>query len=106
MDHEKDIGVTLDSKLNFEKHINEKINKANSILGTIRRTFTYIETENFTNLYKALVRPHIEYANQIWSPYLKKQTEAIENVQRRATKMIPSLKQLPYTERLRKLNLN
>ena len=40
---EKDIGVTIDSKLNFGEHISEKINKANSIMGIIRRTFTYLD---------------------------------------------------------------
>ena len=38
---EKDIGVVVDNQLNFEDHMNEKINKANSIMGLIRRTFTY-----------------------------------------------------------------
>ena len=57
------------------------------------------------HLYKSLVRPHIEYANQIWTPYLKKHITALENVQRHATKLIPSLKNLSYPERLRALNL-
>ena len=56
-------------------------------------------------LYKSLVRPHIEYANQIWTPYLKKHITALENGQRPATKLIPSLKDLSYPERLRAQNL-
>ena len=102
---EKDIGVIFDERLTFEQHLNEKINKANSIVGIIRRTFEYLDTSNFMQLYKSLVRPHIEYANQIWTPYLKKHITALENVQRRATKLIPSLKDLSYPERLRALNL-
>jgi len=46
----------------------------------------------FIMLYKSLVRPHLEYANSVWSPYKKGDVEAIEKVQRRATKLLISLK--------------
>lgn len=69
---EKDIGVVIDDKLTFEKHITQKVNKANSIVGVIRRTFEYIDNKIFKTLFTALVRPHIEYANQVWCPHLKK----------------------------------
>ena len=85
--------------------MSNKIRKANSIMGLIRRTYTYLDEENFLLLYKALVRPHIEYANQVWAPHLKKHIVEIENVQRRATKLIPGFKNLSYEERLRRLNL-
>ena len=58
-----------------------------------------------TIIYTALVRPHLEYANQVWCPRLKKHIEAIENVQRRASKQIPGLSSLSYEDRLRKLKL-
>ena len=102
---EKDIGVVIDNKLSFEKHIVEKVNKANMIVGIIRRTFEYMDKKVFRSLYTALVRPHIEYANQVWSPHLKKHIDMIENVQKRATKQIPGLKDLPYEDRLKELNL-
>jgi len=57
-------------------------------------------------LYRALVRPHVEYANSIWSPYKKGDIEAIEKVQKRATKLVISFKKLPYKERLLQLNLH
>ena len=56
-------------------------------------------------LFKSLICPHIEYANQIWSPHLKKHITSLENVQRRATKLIPGFKHIEYKERLRKLKL-
>jgi hypothetical protein len=62
-DGEKDIGVLVDDQLNYSQHIiQQKINKANSIMGLIRRTFTYLNEHNFKYLFQALVRPHLEYA--------------------------------------------
>jgi hypothetical protein len=84
VESEKDIGDVIDNKLTFNQHISEKINKANSIMGVLRRTMEYMDCITFKLLYTALVRPHLEYANQVWCPYLKKHIEAIENVQIRA----------------------
>ncbi len=56
-------------------------------------------------LYKSLVRPHLDYAIQAWSPHLEKDKNSLEKVQRRATKLIPSLKHLLYGERLSQLHL-
>ena len=67
---EKDLGVIVDSKLNFRKHISEKISKANTMLFLIKTTFKYLDAEMFQLLYKTLVRPHLEYASPVWSPTL------------------------------------
>ena len=56
-------------------------------------------------LFKCFVRPLLEYCNIIWNPVLKRQSQSIERVQRRATKLIPQVRHLNYIERLRKLNL-
>ena len=101
----KDLGVLVDTHLNFESHIHTKVNKANSILGIIRRGYIHLDTEILVILYTAIVRPHLEFANTIWHPYLKKHINSIESVQRRATKLISSLKDLPYCERLQRLQL-
>jgi len=102
---EKDIGVIVDSDLKFEKHIAEKVTKANNIMGVIRRSFTYLDNSMFNKLFKALVRPHLEYATSVWNPYLHKHINTIENVQRRATKRLPGMKNLQYHERLSALKL-
>ena len=44
---EKDVGVTIDNKFSFEKHISDKVNKTNSIVGLIRRTFEYLDMKTF-----------------------------------------------------------
>jgi len=63
-----------------------------------------MDSKIFIMLYKALVCPHVEYADSIWSLYKKGDIEAIEKVQKRATKLVISLKKLPYKERLLQLN--
>ena len=70
--NEKDLGVIIDSKLTFRDHITSKVNLANRNLGIIFRTFTFLDTEFFLNVYKSLVRPHLEYATVVWSPLYKK----------------------------------
>jgi hypothetical protein len=104
-DKEKDIGVVIDNKLDFDEHISTVVNKANNILGVIRRSYIYLDTVSFMSLYKALVRSHFEYAVPVWAPYKQKHINAIESIQRRATKMIPGFKELEYEDRLRKLKL-
>ena len=104
-DSAKDLGVKFDSKLAFLDHMNEKVNKAYSILGIIKRNFIYLDKESFVLLYKTMVRPHLEYANSVWCPYKKGDIELVEKVQKRATKLVISLKHLPYMERLKRLNL-
>ena len=63
--------------------------KGNQILGLIRRNK---EKELIIPLYKTIVRPHLEYVIQAWRPYRKNDIDMLERVQRRATKMIPKLK--------------
>ena len=102
---EKDLGVLIDDSLEFGKHIKEIVNKANRMLGLIKIGFDCMNREIFMNLYPALVRPLLEYCVQVWSPYKRKYINLIEGVQRRATKLVPELRNLPYEERLRKLGL-
>ncbi|VDI02538.1 Hypothetical predicted protein, partial [Mytilus galloprovincialis] len=59
----------------------------------------------FLRLYVALVRPHVEYGNTIWYPHLKKDINAVEKVQMRATKLIPDIRHLSYEDRLKVLKL-
>lgn len=102
---EKDLGVWVDNSLKPANHVAHAVKKANQILGLIRRTFTYMDSKLMKQLFTALVRPHLEYGNVVWHPYLKKDIELIEGVQHRATRMVPGLAKLAYEERLRIMNL-
>ena len=66
------------------------------MIGLIKRNFIHMDSRTFVMLYKALVRPNVQYANSIWSSYKKGDIEAIEKVQKRATKLAISLKKLSY----------
>jgi hypothetical protein len=102
---EKDLGVIIDMELTFEEHIATKVKKANGIMGLIRRSFSFLDGETFKKLYTSFVRPHLEYANPVWSPHLRKHIKMLESVQERATKSVDGLKNLGYSERLKKLEL-
>ena len=64
-----------------------------------------MSTNTFITLYKTLVRPHLEYANCVWSPFRQMDIDKLEKVQIRATKMVKHLKKYSYEVRLRFLNL-
>ncbi len=103
---EKDLGVFVSKNLKWNHHIDYIVNKANRILGMIKNSFSYLDTNSMKLLFTSLVRPHLEYAAPIWNPSSIGigKIKQIENIQRRATK-IPELKGLTYTERLFVLNL-
>lgn len=105
VEEEKDLGVIIDHRLSFQSHINKTAAKANSIMGIIRRTMTYINPRTFLLLYKTLVRPILEYNNTVWCPQFKYLIAKTEAVQRRATRIVPDLKGLSYSDRLRALDL-
>ena len=102
---ERDLGVYVSSDLSWTKHIEEMVSKANRILGLLVRTFTSRDVDLWRNLYISLVRPHLEFASVVWNPYLRKDIDLIERVQKRATKIPTELCNLSYEERLRRWGL-
>ena len=104
-EEEKDVGVLFDQNLDFRKHIKTMISKANQRVGLIKRSFSRLNIHSFKILYKSLVRPILEYCSAIWYPLYKTDALEIEKVQRRATKLVPELRKLDYSERLKALNI-
>ena len=98
---ERDLGVIIHSSLKPSRQCSEAAKKGNRILGTMKRTIVSRDKEIIMRLYKTLVRPHLEYCVQAWNPFLKKDIDMLERVQRRATKMIRGLHRLSYEERLK-----
>ena len=103
--HQRDLGVVIDGKLNFQTHVKKAVLTVNKVTGIICRNFKYMGEETFLTLHKSLVRPHIEYSSTVWNPTMICDQKLIEGVQRRATKLIPSIFELSYPQRLKKLGL-
>ena len=81
--YEKDLGVYVDSEMSSSRQCGEAIKKANKMLGYIVRSVEFKSREVMLKLYNALVRPHLEYCVNFWSPCYKKDIAALERVQRR-----------------------
>ena len=88
---EKDLGVTISADMKVSEQCGIAASKGNPIL--------------IIPLYKAIVRPHLEYCIQAWRPYRKKDIDTLERIQRRATKIISELRDLSYEERLTQCGL-
>ena len=102
---EKDLGVYVTPDLKSSVHVEKVAARANSVVGQIRKAFTFMDKEMFLPLYLTMVRPIMEYAVQAWSPKLVRDIDKLEKVQRRATKLVPEIRDLPYEIRLRELGL-
>ena len=96
---ENDLGVTFSADMKVSEQCGIAASKGNQIIGLIRRTITYKEKQLIVPLYKAIVRPHLEYCIQAWRPYRKKDIGKQERIQRKATKMIPKFRDLSYERR-------
>ena len=102
---EKYLGVSINANMKISEQCRIAASKGNQVLGMIRRNVTYKEKSLNVPLYKAIVRPHLEYCIHAWSPHLRKDIYMLEKIQRRATKLIPGLRDLRYEERLKECGL-
>ena len=100
---EKDLGVTMNANMKVSEQCRIAASKGNQVLGMIRRNITYKEKSLIVPLYKAIVRPHLEYCIQAWNPHLRKDIDMLDKIQRRATKLI--LIYLGYEERFKECGL-
>jgi ribonucleases P/MRP protein subunit RPP40 len=93
---EHDLGIIVRNDLRCANQCAKVVKQANRTLGMIKRSFTHLHQHTVL----LLVRPHLEYCVQAWRPYLQKDNNLLESVQRRATKLIPYLTGKPYQDRI------
>ena len=68
---EKDLRVTMNANMKVSEQCRIAASKGNQFLGMIRRNITYKDKSLIVPLYKAIVRPQLEYGIQAWRPYLR-----------------------------------
>ena len=106
---EKDLGVLTSGTLLWNDQIESCVSKANQMICWISRNLISRERSLMLRVYKTLIRPHLEYCVQLWNPAAEHGNWSlimrIESVQRRFTRMIEGVGLLPYSERLRILEL-
>ena len=80
--------ITIDQNLKWSEHVKQITNKANSVHGFLQRNLYSCLMSTKINCYKALVKPVLDYAATVWSPYTQKDIDMVKQVQRRAARFI------------------
>ena len=96
---DKDVGDKIASNFNFSQRRNDAANNANRVLDFIKGNFSFRNKDIMLSLYNSLIKSHLEYAVQFWSPHLAEEITELENVQHTATKMVSCLCNKPYEEK-------
>ena len=102
---EKDLGVTMTANMKVSEQCRIAASKGNQVIGMILKNLTNKEKSLIIPLYRAIVIPHLEYCIQAWNPHLRKDVDMLETIQRRATKLMPGLRDLTYEELLKECGL-
>ena len=97
---QSDLGVLFTSDFKSGSHFHHIVQKANQFIGLIKKSFEFLDAPMLRTLYTSLVRSYLDYAYMVWCPFQLGNMRVIEKVQRCTTKIIPSLKDKLYNDRL------
>ena len=101
----KDLGIIVTNDLKPARQRVKATARAMSVTGMIGRHFKNLDDEDFLLIHKSYIRPHVEYCIKAWSPHGVKYIQCLENVLRRATKLVTGLKKESCESRLQHLGL-
>ena len=102
---EKDLGVYIDPKLNFEEHISQISKKTRRLCGMVVKSISFKDPQIMVPIFTSFIRPILEYGNVVWFPYKRKDINKIEDIQRSFTRFITGMNGLDYEQRLSTLKL-
>ena len=102
----KDLGVTIDNKLQFNAHTSIIIGRAHARAYLIHKCFIFRNTQSLVRGFVTYVRPILEYARSTWSPFTITNIKQVESVQKRFTKRLKGLHEVDYQNRLLALGLD
>ena len=102
----KDLGVLMSRSGDFKEHIDFVIKKVRKLIGWVCRTFSSRNISFMRQIYVSILRPHIDYCSQLWGPGEGPQLDRLEKLQSYFTRLVPSIRNLTYTERLREMNIS
>ena len=103
--HVVDLSISMSRNCTFDLHISNLYRRCSNLACWILRTFTIRDPHLMLTLFKSLVLSRLDYASQLWSPYLLKHIYLIEKVQRAFTKHISGICDFSYSKRLETLKL-
>jgi hypothetical protein len=103
---EKDVGVIVQDNGKFGEQCRSAASTCNKIIGQISRSFSNRDPNLMMEIFNCYVRPHLEYAVTVWNPWLQKDIDTLESVQRRFTRLIAGMKGMNYEERITALGIS
>ena len=106
VDRCRDLGVIMENTGSFNAHIEKVCKKVRQKCGWILRTFFTRDQKFLRHMFNTLVQPHIDFSSQLWAPAEGPEMDKIEQLLRNFTAKLPSVKHLPYWERLKALKMN
>jgi hypothetical protein len=106
VDEEKDVGVIVHKSLKPARQCQKAAATAQGVLYQLRKNFHFRDSNIFVRLYKQYVRPHLEFATPVWSPWQETDKQVLETVQKKFVNMIAGLQPGTYEEKCKELNLD
>ena len=104
-DDHRDLGVQISADGSFNVHIYNVIKKVRQKIGWMGRSFYSRDINFMRKLFTTVIRPNLDYCSQIWAPREGPLMDALEKVQKDFTRLIPELRHLSYSDRLKKLRI-